>query len=242
MVTTRRSTKSSGHSARTNNVSIDQTPSSPIPRTPSNQETRTVNPRESVASASILSADSQTSKRGLPHHVLLSLVIDIDKQGGIKEFRKSGQNVRKLCDKNEDVYGRKGDPRRRQIGNKVNKWCKLSDQEFESRVLVKYGVIGRASEQKAIVKRLQESFGSVSSEEEEQEDCKEKNDVESSHGKDEIVFSEPEQTPHLPKKTASNKKKKGIPHVIETESVSSDELPILPAMSASKPRKFVGSI
>lgn len=208
MVTTRRSATSDRTNTRGQTTSKQSLSSSaskePAPKTPVKRKQS----KQTTPSTSLLSGGSQssTSRRGLPYHVLLSLALDIEAQGGIKAFKaKGGKKLQKLCDTNPDVYGRVGDNIRRQIGNKVDKWGKFSEKEYISNVLVKFGVLKTDRNVRPTVRSLEESLSEEVSVEQEE--------------------SSPETKPE-PKRVPQPKveKKEGrIPSVIDTQTVSTQD-------------------
>lgn len=76
----------------------------------------------------------------LPKHAEKHLAQAIVLGGGPDAFSGS-QAISRLCDTRPDIYGQRGDNRRRQISNKVNYWKTLNSTKFQTRVLDQLGVI-----------------------------------------------------------------------------------------------------
>lgn len=110
-------------------------------------------PAPSLPAVSIDSEDESTGSRpGLPDHLLKQLLTDIEGDGGIGTFinkanrRSVEQKLSRLCDNNEDLYGKKGQYLRSQIQKKVYRWkVKYEEGVYESEVLNKYRVLSAAN-------------------------------------------------------------------------------------------------
>lgn len=76
-------------------------------------------------------ASSASSRARLPHNLQRQLLIDIQNKGGIKEFgSESEQALRAICDAREQLYGKRGSRLRVRIGKKVQRWKKLSSEDY----------------------------------------------------------------------------------------------------------------
>lgn len=102
------------------------------------------------------SQSSTGSRPGLPAHLLKQLLTDIEGDGGIGTFinpqnkRAVEQKLSKLCDNNEDLYGKKGQHIRSKIQKKVYLWkVKYEEGLYESEVLNRYQVVSAANLKKS---------------------------------------------------------------------------------------------
>jgi hypothetical protein len=86
------------------------------------------------------SETSQGTKDPLDPLVVKTLLIDIQRSGGIQAFRlQSHQALRHLCDKKPTIYGPRGDSRRKKIRKKVDRWTKASELDWQA-ILVKHSI------------------------------------------------------------------------------------------------------
>ena len=94
----------------------------------------------SVRTTTSKSTSSGTRSR-LPHNVEKQLLLDIEQNGGIVFIaRKKGQGLSDLLHKvNRKIYGNRGDDIRRKIGQRVQKYKKLSPAAYLE-LLKKFGI------------------------------------------------------------------------------------------------------
>ena len=94
-------------------------------------------------SLSTATSSTKTKRPGLPAFVVTQLLEDIEEAGGIDKFKDSkdeeGQILCALLEKNQRVYGKKKEPRRRQLGNKFDKLKRLQPLEYLT-TLAKFSV------------------------------------------------------------------------------------------------------
>ena len=155
-------------------------------------------PQRSTGSEDPLLTTPAERKNGLPRHVLRSLAFDIEERGGIAAFRnQSGNRTQHLCDANPLVYGGTGDPKRRQLTQQVDRWCRLSNDQYNSRVRLRYGIFTGVDANQP--RRIDFSDSEQESErEDEQEEEEEEEDDEQESVKSEKEIEEPakrDQTP-----------------------------------------------
>ena len=97
----------------------------------------------SASEASSTPSASGKQRSSLPHNLVRQLLIDIQQHGGIKVFQlQAPQALKELCDKNQKLYGTRGDPIRPRIRKKVQKWREKSEKDEADwlEVLEKYNV------------------------------------------------------------------------------------------------------
>jgi len=111
----------------------------------------------SVASGGYSSAGSLStsgSRPGVALFIQKELAEDIEALGGIAHFKKQtgkdrSQLLSKLCDKNPEVYGRRGDILRKQIRNRYQRWVKLYDSgTYTDKVLNRFEIKSYANRKK----------------------------------------------------------------------------------------------
>jgi hypothetical protein len=120
---------SSSNKEKKNRVVVARPPKSPAP--PSSTH------RDSDSESVLSQASSASSQRsGLPIFIQKQLAQDIEEAGGIKVFKEnSSQLLSVLCNENEDVYGKRGDPIRSKITKKVLGWKQLDQGSYVEKVL-----------------------------------------------------------------------------------------------------------
>ena len=91
------------------------------------KNTRSFIRSDNVTSSDIISSTPPSKqKKPLPLYIQKAFLQDIEKVGGIR----SGK-VAKVCDLDPGLYGKPGSIERRKIQNKVDRWQKLSQDEFQ---------------------------------------------------------------------------------------------------------------
>jgi hypothetical protein len=103
-------------------------PKSPAPPSSAHKDSDSESVLSQVSSASSVRA-------ALPIFTQKQLAQDIEEAGGIKVFKNSKQPLSILCNNNEDVYGKRGDPIRAKITKKVVIWKAFSEAEYVDKVL-----------------------------------------------------------------------------------------------------------
>ncbi len=88
------------------------------------------------ASASVTSQSSGGSRSKLPLNLQLTLLKDIQREGGIDKFHLgSSQALSFLCDTRPELYGARGDKVRERIRAKVQRWKRLDKDHWYSLLL-----------------------------------------------------------------------------------------------------------
>jgi hypothetical protein len=107
------------------------------PKTPAPPSSAAHSKQDSDSESIVSVASSASSQRsGLPIFIQKQLAQDIEEAGGIQAFKgKSSQLLSTLCNANEDVYGKRGDPVRKKITKKVAAWKYLDETEYADKVL-----------------------------------------------------------------------------------------------------------
>lgn len=100
----------------------------------------------SVAAASVsksvatTTSKSSTCSRGLPQNIEKQLLIDIESNGGLRNLADKSQGLSDLLDRlDRKIYGNRGEPIRRQIGQKIQRLRKGSQATYNRR-LSKLGI------------------------------------------------------------------------------------------------------
>lgn len=87
-------------------------------------------------SATIEDSNSDVNDERIPYHVQKQLAQDIEDFGGIQTVAKGQcQILCQICNRRPEVYGKRGDPLRKSLSNKVNRWRLLSKKEYRKKVL-----------------------------------------------------------------------------------------------------------
>ena len=117
---------------------------SPLKRHPQGQgkeDPYVASPVPSIDSTGSGSSSRQRSQ--LPNCLLKQLAQDIETCRGIQAFTGTvcAQNLSKLCDQREDLYGKRGGTLRGKITKKVIRWKLLEDQgKYTTKVLNRLGI------------------------------------------------------------------------------------------------------
>jgi hypothetical protein len=117
------------------------------PKTPAPPSSAAHSKQDSDSESVVSVASSASSQRsGLPIFVQKQLAQDIEEAGGIKVFKENSSHLLSgLCNDNEDVYGKRGDPIRRKITKKVTTWKLLNEAGYVDKVLNRLGVKSAAT-------------------------------------------------------------------------------------------------
>jgi hypothetical protein len=118
---------------------------SPLRPSPSTRSRDQGKEDASVLSPSLHSTGSagSSARKELPFFLLKQLAQDIEDFGGLKTFKGTGsaQDLCKLCNQREDLYGKRGESLREKITKKVFRWKELEDQGlYVENVLNRFGV------------------------------------------------------------------------------------------------------
>lgn len=101
-------------------------------------------PGNYTSDSSHASTTSRTRTRLAPE-IVVSLLSDIQKAGGIQAFRlRANQALNLLLNKRPDIYGERGEPLRRKIQLKVYKWSQCSESEWGA-ILLQHNITEKAS-------------------------------------------------------------------------------------------------
>jgi hypothetical protein len=142
MPTTRRQSQT-----QKNRVAAIRSPSVSSIRSPAGSTASIFSPPSGDESDSISACTGDSRYKSIRPSILKQLAEDIEANGGIGAFIKTDKTAKdqrlcRLLNQDEDTYGKRGDPLRRDLQNKCNYWIKLFQKgRYSEKVLKRYEVL-----------------------------------------------------------------------------------------------------